>query len=114
MSTYVRKPPIIPPRDADLDVILPFVFGLEKDRIVAIALSKVFPAWHDDASWDRMDIAEVMRELLGSLGIPRDPELHQQPHDFPRLFPLPLRSYQSKLEGEFEGADCCCRLKIHH
>jgi hypothetical protein len=42
--------------------------------------------------------ADLVAKYLAQLGIPSDPDCHQQPHDFARAFPLPLELDESKFE----------------
>ncbi|MGH8522739.1 MAG: hypothetical protein ACREXY_00485 [Gammaproteobacteria bacterium] len=94
-----------PPLDAVAGVILVFIFSLSEDEIDSIGHSSDSLHWDDDLIWDGLETTAFVTKILQALNIPSDPDNHQQPHDFVRLFPLPLRSDQSNLEGRAEGQD---------
>lgn len=90
-----------PSFDEGSEVIVPFIFGMSLPEIEQILESAgCLPALDDDYQWDPYDSSHHGGRLAKKLGFPCDPKKHEQPYQVARLWPLPIRSYQSDCELE--------------
>lgn len=95
MTTEQTRPPL----DAQPLVIFSHCFGLPADQIQAHIeeIGEVRPSPEDGDFWDHHDPLAEGVSIAQAMGLPHDPQQHQQPHDAARVLTklLPIRSAES-------------------